>query len=117
MARFQLFQVGGTCIHLAMRVGIFRCTERQMVCCCTTKQESFLAVANQTPELHGPPAYYTPDWNAARASVEKLAALNPTTIAPGHGLPISGDHVREQLRQLAVDFDRIAMPEHGKYVP
>ena len=84
---------------------------------CTTKQESFLAVANQTPELHGPPAYYTPDWNAARASVEKLAALNPTTIAPGHGLPISGDHVREQLRQLAVDFDRIAMPEHGKYVP
>ncbi|MDQ2712543.1 MAG: MBL fold metallo-hydrolase [Acidobacteriota bacterium] len=52
---------------------------------CTTNQSSFLAVANQTPELNGPPAYYTPDWEAARNSVQALAALRPRTIAPGHG--------------------------------
>lgn len=83
---------------------------------CTTKQESFLAVAKQTPELHGPPAYYTPDWDAARASVQRLAELRPTTIAPHHGLPMCGDEVPDQLQRLATDFDRIAVPEHGKYV-
>jgi glyoxylase-like metal-dependent hydrolase (beta-lactamase superfamily II) len=67
---------------------------------CTTKQESFLAVAKQKPELHGPPAYYTPDWDAAKRSVEMLAELRPQTIAPSHGL----------------NFDHIALPDHGKYV-
>jgi glyoxylase-like metal-dependent hydrolase (beta-lactamase superfamily II) len=83
---------------------------------CTTKQESFLAVAKQTPELHGPPAYYTPDWDAARASVQMLATLRPRTIAPCHGLPMCGDEVSVQLQRLANDFDRVALPEHGKYV-
>lgn len=83
---------------------------------CTTKQESFLAVAKQKPELHGPPAYYTPDWDAARASVQALAKLCPRTIAPGHGLPMCGDEVPDQLQKLAINFDHIAMPDHGKYV-
>ena len=83
---------------------------------CTTKQESFLAVAKQKPELHGPPAYYTPDWDSARTSVERLAKLCPRTIAPGHGLPIAGDLVADQLQRLAINFDHIAMPDHGKYV-
>src|SRR5437764_9526511 len=69
-----------------------------------------------SPELHGPPSYYTPDWDAARQSVEKLAALRPTAIAPGHGLPMCGDEVADQLRKLAINFDRIAIPDHGKYV-
>jgi glyoxylase-like metal-dependent hydrolase (beta-lactamase superfamily II) len=83
---------------------------------CTTKQESFLAVAKQTPELHGPPAYYTPDWDSARSSVRQLAALEPTTIAPHHGLPMSGAEVPSQLKRLASDFDHVALPDHGKYV-
>jgi glyoxylase-like metal-dependent hydrolase (beta-lactamase superfamily II) len=83
---------------------------------CTTKQESFLAVAKQKPEMHGPPAYYTPDWDAARESVRQLAALCPRTIAPGHGLAMCGDEVAEQLQKLSINFDHIAMPDHGKYV-
>lgn len=83
---------------------------------CTTKQESFLAVAKQKPELHGPPAYYTPDWDAARESVRQLAALCPRTIAPGHGLAMCGDEVAEQLQKLSINFDHIAIPDHGKYV-
>src|SRR5436305_2195175 len=78
---------------------------------CTTKQESFLAVAKQKPELHGPPAYYTPDWDAARRSVQELAALKPRTIAPHHGLPMCGEGVSEQLDRLATNFDRVALPE------
>ena len=34
------------------------------------------------------PGVYTSDWDAARASVEKLAQLHPRTIAPSHGLPM-----------------------------
>jgi glyoxylase-like metal-dependent hydrolase (beta-lactamase superfamily II) len=83
---------------------------------CSTKQESLLAVAQQRPELHGPPAYYTPDWDAARTSVRKLAALRPTTIAPSHGLPMSDGEVPYQLDELAANFDEIAIPEHLRYV-
>jgi glyoxylase-like metal-dependent hydrolase (beta-lactamase superfamily II) len=105
--------------HAAGHISLFREADRVLLpgdAFCTTKQESFLAIAKQTAELHGPPAYYTPDWEAARESVRQLAALSPRTIAPHHGLPICGDEVPGQLNRLAVDFDRIAMPEHGKYV-
>jgi len=29
---------------------------------------------------------------------------------------MSGDEVADQLQALAINFDRIAMPDHGKYV-
>jgi glyoxylase-like metal-dependent hydrolase (beta-lactamase superfamily II) len=84
---------------------------------CTTKTESFLAsTVTEPPELHGPPAYYTPDWTLARESVRQLATLRPTTLAPGHGRPMAGIDIAPSLEKLAADFDRIAMPEHGRYV-
>jgi glyoxylase-like metal-dependent hydrolase (beta-lactamase superfamily II) len=104
--------------HAPGHISLFREKDRVLLpgdAFCTTKQESFLAVAKQTPELHGPPAYYTNDWDAARQSVRDLARLRPQTIAPSHGLPMRGDEVPDQLEQLATDFDRI-IPEHGKYV-
>jgi hypothetical protein len=83
---------------------------------CTTKQESFLAVMTQKPELHGPPAYYTPNWDAAPASVLRLAGLSPSTIVPSHGLPIRGPHATQALVKLAESFDAVARPEHGRSV-
>ena len=35
----------------------------------TTKQESLRAIMQQRQEMHGPPMYFTPDWDAARESV------------------------------------------------
>ena len=105
--------------HAPGHVSFYRAEDKVLLpgdAFCTTKQESFLAVAKQTPELHGPPAYYTPDWDAARASVQQLAKLCPRTIAPGHGLPMCGDEVADQLQRLAINFDHIAVPDHGKYV-
>ena len=105
--------------HTSGHISLYRVSDKVLLpadAFCTTKQESFLAVAKQTPELHGPPAYYTPDWDSARASVLKLAHLRPQTIAPSHGLPMSGHEVADQLQELAVNFDAIAIPEHGKYV-
>ncbi|MGI8770832.1 MAG: MBL fold metallo-hydrolase [Acidobacteriaceae bacterium] len=83
---------------------------------CTTKPESFFeaALAQQT-ELHGPPAYFTSDWDQARASVQHLATLKPSIVAPGHGKPLSGVNVPAALRRLAADFDNIALPENERH--
>ena len=65
--------------HTAGHVSLFREADRTLIvgdAFCTTKQESLLAVASQRPELHGPPAYFTTDWDAARDSVERLAAAS-----------------------------------------
>ncbi|MFN2567804.1 MAG: MBL fold metallo-hydrolase [Gemmatimonadaceae bacterium] len=82
----------------------------------TTKQESMLAALTQRPELHGPPMYYTTDWEAARESVRRLSALEPDVAATGHGRPLRGPLMREALRTLAQDFDTLAVPRHGRYV-
>ncbi|HKH71920.1 MAG TPA: MBL fold metallo-hydrolase [Vicinamibacterales bacterium] len=105
--------------HTAGHVSLFRDADHTLLvgdAFCTTKQESFLAVATQRPELHGPPSYFTTDWNAARDSVRRLAALQPVVIAPGHGQPMAGQDALRALIRLADDFDEVARPEHGRYV-
>ena len=81
----------------------------------TTKQESASAVMSQRLELHGPPSYFTIDWQSARMSVEELASLSPRILATGHGQPIAGEFVADALRVLARDFDR-EVPSRGRYV-
>jgi glyoxylase-like metal-dependent hydrolase (beta-lactamase superfamily II) len=81
----------------------------------TTKQESLLAVLTRRQEVWRPPAYFTPDWQAARRSVRELAALEPTVAATGHGIPMRGGEMLRQLHALAQNFDRVAVPKHGRY--
>jgi glyoxylase-like metal-dependent hydrolase (beta-lactamase superfamily II) len=82
---------------------------------CTTKAESFFQSSiTQSPELHGPPAYFTLDWSLARRSVQTLAKLNPSVVAPGHGRPMSGPDLPAQLRELAARFEEIAVPENRR---
>jgi glyoxylase-like metal-dependent hydrolase (beta-lactamase superfamily II) len=105
--------------HSAGHVSLFRDADRALIvgdAFCTTKQESFFAVATQRPELHGPPAYFTTDWDAARSSVSRLAALEPAFVAPAHGQPMAGDEAARLLTALSERFDEIAVPAHGRYV-
>jgi glyoxylase-like metal-dependent hydrolase (beta-lactamase superfamily II) len=105
--------------HTAGHVAFFRDVDRTLVlgdAFCTTRQESFFAVATQRPELHGPPAYFTTDWDAARDSVRRLSALDPAFLAPGHGQPMAGAETMRALSELASRFDEVARPEHGRYV-
>jgi glyoxylase-like metal-dependent hydrolase (beta-lactamase superfamily II) len=105
--------------HTAGHISLFRDRDRVLVvgdAFCTTKQESFFAVATQKPELHGPPSYFTTDWDAARDSVSRLAVLDPAVIAPMHGQPMSGPETARALRELADRFDEVARPEKGRYV-
>ena len=82
----------------------------------TTRQESAYAALTQEPEMHGPPMYFTPDWDAAKKSVQRLAALEPEIVVTGHGRAMRGAEMRAALHTLANDFDRVAVPKHGRYV-
>lgn len=78
----------------------------------TTAQESVYAVMTQDAEMHGPPMYYTPDWQAAEASVRKLAELKPELAVTGHGQAMQGEAMRAALGRLASEFRNIAVPSH-----
>ncbi len=82
----------------------------------TTAQESAYAVAAQKVEMHGPPMYFTQDFDAAKTSVDKLAALEPEIAVVGHGRAMQGAELRAALHQLSRDFYQVAVPEDGKYV-
>jgi glyoxylase-like metal-dependent hydrolase (beta-lactamase superfamily II) len=82
----------------------------------TTRQESAYSVLLQREEVHGPPKYATTDWDLARASVDRLARLRPELAATGHGIPMWGSEMREELDHLVVDFEHLAVPQHGRLV-
>jgi glyoxylase-like metal-dependent hydrolase (beta-lactamase superfamily II) len=104
--------------HTPGHVSFYRPSDRTLIvgdAFCTTKSESFFKAAlTEAPELHGPPSYFTSDWEDARASVHRLAALGPGVVAPGHGKPLSGPGVSQQLRNLAAHFDEVALPNKIK---
>ncbi len=105
--------------HSIGHVSLFREEDRLLIAgdaFVTTRQESALAVMRQRPELNGPPKYYTIDWEAARESVRRLAALAPETIVTGHGIAMHGEAMRAELSRLGEEFDRRAKPGDGKYV-
>jgi glyoxylase-like metal-dependent hydrolase (beta-lactamase superfamily II) len=105
--------------HTAGHVSLFRDEDRCLIAgdaFVTTKQESLYAVVTQEPEVNGPPPYFTPDWANARRSVERLAALRPAIAAAGHGPPMRGQELNDGLEKLVREFDRIAVPDRGRYV-
>ncbi|MEG6584475.1 MBL fold metallo-hydrolase [Dendrosporobacter sp. 1207_IL3150] len=106
--------------HTPGHISLFRDSDRTLIAgdaFTTTEQESALAVINQTKEIHGPPKYFTTEWQQAWQSVKVLNSLKPETAITGHGLPMVGSELRLRLNELAQNFDKIAIPEKGRYVP
>jgi glyoxylase-like metal-dependent hydrolase (beta-lactamase superfamily II) len=105
--------------HAPGHVSLWRDSDRAVLAgdaFITTRQESAYAAAIQKPEMHGPPMYFTPDWEEARESVRRLAALDPELAVTGHGHAMRGPEMTAALHELANRFDEIAVPEHGRYV-
>ncbi|UOE59530.1 MBL fold metallo-hydrolase [Priestia filamentosa] len=105
--------------HTEGHVSFFRKRDRALIvgdAFITTKQENLFDVITQKLEISGPPRYLTTDWEAAKKSVKHLASLHPEVAITGHGKPVEGKWLAEHLALLAGDFDRIAIPDYGKYV-
>ncbi len=106
--------------HTPGHISLFRDADRLLIAgdaFTTTEQESAIAVLNQSKEIHGPPKYFTSEWLQAWESVKRLEALKPSTAITGHGLPMSGEQLARQLEELAANFDTLAIPREGRYVP
>jgi glyoxylase-like metal-dependent hydrolase (beta-lactamase superfamily II) len=105
--------------HTPGHISLFRDEDRTLIAgdaFVATKQESATAVLTQRAEIHGPPAYYTCNWEAARRSVQELAALEPLRAGTGHGPPLQGSRLIAGLQELARNFDWVALPQRGRYV-
>lgn len=105
--------------HAPGHISLWRQMDRTLIvgdAFATTAQESAYAVWTQSPEMHGPPMFITPDWVSARASVEQLNRLQPEVVVTGHGRAMRGPDMRAALDALARNFDRIAVPKRGAYV-
>ncbi|WP_181349274.1 MBL fold metallo-hydrolase [Thalassobacillus sp. CUG 92003] len=103
--------------HTPGHISLFREKDKTLIAgdaFITVQQESSLAVFIQHQKVHGPPAYFTQDWHCAEQSVQTLAALQPEIAVTGHGLPMEGELLREQLDELAERFYELAIPKHKK---
>lgn len=105
--------------HTPGHVSLFRDSDRAMIvgdAFVTVRQDKLYQVLTQHLELSGPPRYFTPDWDAARDSVKRLAALHPRVAVTGHGRPMTGEELARDLEALALNFDTVARPSHGRSV-
>lgn len=105
--------------HTPGHISLFRRTDRMLIAgdaFVMVKQDSMLKVLLQTKQLSGPPVYLTNDWEAAWESVRMLSRLKPSCAVSGHGAPLAGDELVSGLAELAEEFDRRAIPDHGRYV-
>lgn len=104
--------------HAPGHVSLFRERDRALIAgdvFVNVEQESLYKVLTQKKEINGPPRYLTTDWQAAKESVEKVAALQPEVAVTGHGHPVSGEELKEGLNKLVEEFDEVAVPDYGRF--
>ncbi|MER9655114.1 MBL fold metallo-hydrolase [Mesorhizobium sp. M0152] len=105
--------------HAPGHISLWREEDRSLIvgdAFITTGQESVYEVAVQDLEMHGPPRYFTPDWDAAERSVKHLAGLKPQMVITGHGAAAAGVGMRQALDSLAERFREFAVPPKLKFV-
>lgn len=105
--------------HSPGHISLFREADKVLIvgdAFVTTKAESALNALTYMKHFSGPPKYFTCNWASAKLSVLKLAALDPEVVASGHGAPMRGAEMRNQLGILARHFDELAIPAEGRYV-
>jgi hydroxyacylglutathione hydrolase len=95
IAGFEVIDLSG---HAPGLIGLWRASDRLAL-----TSDCFYTLDPLTGR-HGPPrvplAAFNYDTEQARASIRKLAAMEPASAWPGHAEPLTGD-VRGQLEQAA----------------
>lgn len=104
--------------HAPGHVSLFRESDRVLIAgdaFTNTDQSSAFAVMTQKEALHGPPTYFTFDWEASKRSIQVLAELNPTAVGTGHGKAILGIQLPQLLEELIHHFEEREVPKGGRY--
>jgi glyoxylase-like metal-dependent hydrolase (beta-lactamase superfamily II) len=100
--------------HTPGHVSFFRASDRVLItgdAVVTLKLNSLSGLLLQRQGLSGPPRYTSWNWRAAKESVAKLARLEPSVLASGHGTPMAGTGAAGALRAFADRFSsRAAKP-------
>ncbi len=101
--------------HSPGHISLFRPSDRVLLAgdaFATMNMDSWsgLITAHQVLARAGAP--FNCDWNATRASVERLAALRPSIVGCGHGIPITEGDLAERLERFAQHFP---IPRCGRY--
>ena len=95
IAGFRVVHLPG---HAPGLIGLWRESDRLALC-----SDTLYTLDPQTGRK-GPPRVphraFNKDTEQARASIRKLAALEPATVWPGHADPVVGD-VRTELERIA----------------
>jgi glyoxylase-like metal-dependent hydrolase (beta-lactamase superfamily II) len=102
--------------HSPGHICLFRSSDRVLLtgdALVTVNMDSWTGLVSGQRELAGPSTPFTIDWDAARASVTKLAGLRPNVLGSGHGIPISDSDLPERLENFA---RRFRGPRRGRYV-
>ena len=90
--------------HTPGHVSYFRPGDRALItgdALVTLRLNSWSGLFLGRPGLSGPPWYTTWSRRAARESVERLARLEPTVLAGGHGKPMTGPGTAAAVRAFA----------------
>jgi steroid delta-isomerase-like uncharacterized protein len=95
VAGFEVVHLPG---HAPGMIALWRASDRVAL-----STDAFYTVDmwGRDSEPHLPMAGYNHDHEQARASLRKLAALEPAACHPGHANPIAGDDVRARLERAA----------------
>lgn len=103
--------------HSPGHVAYFRAADRTLIAgdsVATLDMESYLELAIKQQEISTAGAPFICDWEKYAASLQTVADLEPLTLACGHGIPMGGGEVADDLARFARHF---APPAHGRYLP
>ena len=102
--------------HSPGHVMFYRASDRTLLAgdaVATMNMDSYLELVVKQQEISAAGSPFISDWEAYGRSVEKLVALEPLTLACGHGVPMTGSDVAGDLHRFAAN---LTPPPHGRYV-
>ena len=102
--------------HSPGHISLFRSSDRTLLAgdaFASMDMESWIGLISATRRLSRAGAPFNCDWDATRASVQKLADLRPEVVACGHGKPFESGPIALRLSRFAARF---RPPRRGRYV-
>lgn len=102
--------------HAPGQVAFFRAADRTLLAgdaFATMNLDSYVGLITKRRTLATGGAPFICDWDATSVSLQRLSRLEPAAIGCGHGYPMTGPGLAEDLKRFAQTF---SPPTHGRYV-